>query len=251
MSRAFTAIFLAAALLCIPVTAAAGPNPNARFAMHTVVTDAYLDCSAFGSLTCSDIDNSVLQDEVLGFNFCTIALGFYHFDEVAGLEFKLTGWPTTSPPALLYCPSFAFVTGDPWDEGAAMALMGDYPSSDWDEMYVFAYARFPLVPTQAFWPFELNFAQANGTSYGVVSGPSPTFEVDSVYVAHGCTIGGEHIETAPYWDCGGPEQVDEYCRRLIQGVGRDGGFMLDAGGLIDNAKVENLRAMCDSVEKYG
>jgi hypothetical protein len=27
--------------------------------------------------------------------------------------------------------------------------------------------------------------------------------------------------------------------------------MLDTGGLIDNAKVENLRAMFDSVEKYG
>jgi hypothetical protein len=50
---------------------------------------------------------------------------------------------------------------------------------------------------------------------------------------------------------GGPDEVDRYCRELIEGVGRDGGFMLDAGGLIDNANVENLRAMFDSVEKYG
>ena len=50
---------------------------------------------------------------------------------------------------------------------------------------------------------------------------------------------------------GGPDEVDRYCKKLIEGVGKDGGFMLDSGGLIDNAKVENLRAMFDSVEKYG
>ena len=50
---------------------------------------------------------------------------------------------------------------------------------------------------------------------------------------------------------GGPGEVDAYCRRLIEGVGRDGGFMLDAGAIIDNAKPENLRAMFLAVEKYG
>jgi uroporphyrinogen-III decarboxylase len=50
---------------------------------------------------------------------------------------------------------------------------------------------------------------------------------------------------------GGPEEVEAYCRRLIEGVGRKGGFMLDAAAIIDNARVENLRAMFDSVEKYG
>ena len=50
---------------------------------------------------------------------------------------------------------------------------------------------------------------------------------------------------------GGPDEVDAYCRKLIEGIGRNGGFMLDAGAIIDNAKVENLRAMFDSVAKYG
>ncbi len=50
---------------------------------------------------------------------------------------------------------------------------------------------------------------------------------------------------------GSPDEVDLYCKGLIQGVGKNGGFMLDAGGLIDNARPENLRAMFDSVEKYG
>lgn len=49
---------------------------------------------------------------------------------------------------------------------------------------------------------------------------------------------------------GSAEEVDEYCKKLIQGVGKDGGFILDAGALIDNAKPENLRAMFESVDKY-
>ena len=49
---------------------------------------------------------------------------------------------------------------------------------------------------------------------------------------------------------GGADEVDVYCRDLIETVGRNGGFMLDAGGLIDNAKPENLRSMFDSVAKY-
>ena len=50
---------------------------------------------------------------------------------------------------------------------------------------------------------------------------------------------------------GNPGEVDGYCRKLIEGIGRDGGFMLDAGALIDNAKTENMQAFFRSVEKYG
>lgn len=50
---------------------------------------------------------------------------------------------------------------------------------------------------------------------------------------------------------GTADEVDAYCKNLIGTVGQDGGFMLDAGALIDNAKPENLRTMFDSVEKYG
>jgi uroporphyrinogen-III decarboxylase len=50
---------------------------------------------------------------------------------------------------------------------------------------------------------------------------------------------------------GCPEDVEKYCRSLIEGIGKEGGFMLDAGAIIDNAKVDNLKAMFSSVEKYG
>jgi uroporphyrinogen-III decarboxylase len=50
---------------------------------------------------------------------------------------------------------------------------------------------------------------------------------------------------------GTPAEVDAYCRRLIEQVGRDGGFILDgAVGVPDEAKVENVIAMAHSVRKY-
>ncbi|MBU0992409.1 MAG: hypothetical protein KJ737_07935 [Proteobacteria bacterium] len=51
---------------------------------------------------------------------------------------------------------------------------------------------------------------------------------------------------------GTPDEVEEYCHRLIEEVGKDGGFILAGGCEIPpNAKAENLRAMIRSVVKYG
>lgn len=49
---------------------------------------------------------------------------------------------------------------------------------------------------------------------------------------------------------GTPEQVDEYCKKLIKTCGKGGGFILAAGGGIDEAKPQNIKAMMDSVKKY-
>lgn len=50
---------------------------------------------------------------------------------------------------------------------------------------------------------------------------------------------------------GTPDEVDEYCRNIIQKVGKGGGFMLDGSASIpDEAPDENVKAMADSVKKY-
>lgn len=50
---------------------------------------------------------------------------------------------------------------------------------------------------------------------------------------------------------GTADDVDAYCRTLIQKVGKGGGFMLDgAVGIPDEAKLENVMAMAKSVSKY-
>ncbi|OGA28785.1 MAG: hypothetical protein A3I01_16875 [Betaproteobacteria bacterium RIFCSPLOWO2_02_FULL_65_24] len=50
---------------------------------------------------------------------------------------------------------------------------------------------------------------------------------------------------------GTPEDVDAYCRMLIEKIGRDGGFILDgACGIPDEARPDNVKAMFASVHKY-
>ena len=48
-----------------------------------------------------------------------------------------------------------------------------------------------------------------------------------------------------------PARIDEYCHRLIEEVGRGGGFILAAGCEIPpNAKPENVRALIEAPRKY-
>jgi uroporphyrinogen-III decarboxylase len=50
---------------------------------------------------------------------------------------------------------------------------------------------------------------------------------------------------------GSPEEVDAACRRLIENVGKGGGFILDcAFGVPDESPLENVRALYQSVHKY-
>ena len=51
---------------------------------------------------------------------------------------------------------------------------------------------------------------------------------------------------------GSTAEVDEYCHRLIEEVGKGGGFILAAGCEVPpNARPENLRTMVEAVKKYG
>jgi hypothetical protein len=51
---------------------------------------------------------------------------------------------------------------------------------------------------------------------------------------------------------GTPEEVRALCKQIIEGVGRDGGYVMDASAIIQNdAKIENLRAMTDATLEHG
>jgi hypothetical protein len=51
---------------------------------------------------------------------------------------------------------------------------------------------------------------------------------------------------------GEPDEVDEYCRRLISEIASDGGFILSSGCDVPiDAKSENVRTMIKSVYRYG
>lgn len=50
---------------------------------------------------------------------------------------------------------------------------------------------------------------------------------------------------------GEPADVYAYCRKLIEVVGKDGGFILSPGAQPGNPKLENLQAMVKAVNDYG
>jgi len=51
---------------------------------------------------------------------------------------------------------------------------------------------------------------------------------------------------------GTEDEVRDYCKKVIDGVARDGGYIMDASAIIQNdAKVENTKAMTDFTREYG
>ncbi len=50
---------------------------------------------------------------------------------------------------------------------------------------------------------------------------------------------------------GTQQEVSDYCRRLIETVGKDGGYIMDAASNLEEAKPENVRAMFETTLKYG
>lgn len=64
-----------------------------------------------------------------------------------------------------------------------------------------------------------------------------------------CLSGG--IPNTLLWH-GTPEAVREYCRRVIEGVAGEGGYVLDASAIMQNdTRPENLRALTEAARLFG
>jgi uroporphyrinogen-III decarboxylase len=50
---------------------------------------------------------------------------------------------------------------------------------------------------------------------------------------------------------GTPGDVKDYCKKLIDVVGKGGGFIMDSSTVLDDAKPENLKTMMDFTKEYG
>jgi hypothetical protein len=48
-----------------------------------------------------------------------------------------------------------------------------------------------------------------------------------------------------------PDEVKDYCKKLIDTTGKGGGFIMSNGAFFDHAKPENIHAMVDFTRKYG
>jgi uroporphyrinogen-III decarboxylase len=77
-------------------------------------------------------------------------------------------------------------------------------------------------------------------------------DIFAVYEALGhkfCISGGVPNTLLAY---GSPEEVRDLCRKIIDGVARDGGYIMDASAIMqDDTSVENLKAMTDFTREYG
>ncbi len=70
----------------------------------------------------------------------------------------------------------------------------------------------------------------------------------SVLGGHLCIMGNV---PSSLLQLGSPQEVEEHCKDLIETCGKGGGFILTNGSSIDEAKPGNVKAMVDSVKKYG
>jgi len=50
---------------------------------------------------------------------------------------------------------------------------------------------------------------------------------------------------------GTPQDVKDYCKKLIDTAGKDGGYIMANGAFFDDARPENLKAMVDFTKEYG
>ena len=75
------------------------------------------------------------------------------------------------------------------------------------------------------------------------------FEVNRVLGEKFCLSGG-----IPNWllTYRGPDDIRAYCKKVIDGVAQNGGYIMDASAIVQNdAKVENIRAMTEFTREYG
>ena len=64
-----------------------------------------------------------------------------------------------------------------------------------------------------------------------------------------CLSGGVPNALLAY---GSPDEVRAYCKKLIDGVAADGGYIMDASAIVqDDGQIENVRAMTEFTREYG
>jgi len=87
-----------------------------------------------------------------------------------------------------------------------------------------------------------------GSAILALDGMTDIFAAKEVLRNHLCLAGDVHPSLT---SLGEPEDVEAYCKKLIDEVGGDGGFILGTGCEMPTAvKLDNWRAMCQTVKNY-
>lgn len=124
---------------------------------------------------------------------------------------------------------------------------------EWEEMVNYFTARgvTPILHFDSDWTAFFPYLKhlPAGKCILNLDGTSDIFQAKEILGSHMCIMGDV---PAHLLKLGEPEEVDEYCRKLITGLGADGGFILSSGCTVPiDAKPENVKAMVRSVQRYG
>jgi len=100
------------------------------------------------------------------------------------------------------------------------------------------------------WNAHLNaFAELPDGSIVYHVDQADIFEVHKAIGHKFCISGGIPNFLLAY---GTVDEVRDCCKKVIDGVARDGGYIMDASAIVQNdAKVENIKAMTDFTREYG
>jgi len=74
------------------------------------------------------------------------------------------------------------------------------------------------------------------------------FRAKEVLKNHMCIKGNVPVSLL---QTGSPEEIKEHCRKLIDVVGKDGGFIIGTRAPLDEARPEKVKIMLDFVREYG
>ena len=131
-------------------------------------------------------------------------------------QFETFYWPTLKP-----------VIEEIWKQGHQVLF---YAEGDWNAHL----DRFAELPDKSI-VFHVDRADI--------------FEVHEAIGHKFCISGGIPNYLLAY---GTPDEVRDYCKKVIDGVAVDGGYIMDASAIIQNdAKVENVQAMTEFTREYG
>jgi hypothetical protein len=83
--------------------------------------------------------------------------------------------------------------------------------------------------------------------FGMMFESTDIFRAKEILGNHCCIMGNVPPSIL---QLGSVDDVEAYCKKCIEIVGKDGGFILMHGSSLDEAKPQNVKAMIDSVNKF-
>ena len=77
---------------------------------------------------------------------------------------------------------------------------------------------------------------------------SDIFKAKEILGDTACIEGGP---SGPMLNIGAPQEIRDYCKKLIDVCGKDGGFIMGAKMPLITAKPENVKVLIDFTKEYG